>query len=252
MSLNDWVKRVKTILITRRKNYSTRFWPSQSVPYSFFILLCQPRTGSTLLHTYLNSHSAIYSYGEVLRRKNLKNKNVNLYRDVFKNHPPSIKAVGLKIFYSYSEDPAFQDYFNEIVKDTSIKVIHLTRENTLEEFISLKKAELTNQWSSEDQKNNSKDRKIVLKNNEFKEYLRKTSQLKKSISELFSKHNCLNISYEILTQRQEITLAEIQSFLNVPRKNLFTILKKQMSHQVNIENYNEISNYYQRYVEMNQ
>ena len=236
--MGELTDRVKTIYITRKKQLISKFWPVKFAPKTKFIILSKPRTGSTLLHTLLNSHPNIYSYGETLRRVGVNKTGFTLNNEVFKDHPKSIMAVGLKIFYHYFEDNNFNQFFDEVRRNQHIKIIHLLRNNDLDTFISLKNAEKTNQWSIEKDLPYSQIRSLNPDINEFKEYLKYSNNLQQSITQAFEKHQTLDISYEMLVKNQKICLNEIQDFLGVPQKKLFTLLKKQSP-----EDYNYVSNY---------
>lgn len=246
--MSELTDRIKTIYLTRKKQLISKFCPVKSTPETTFIILCKPRTGSTLLHTLLNSHPNIYSYGEILRRVGINNTGYSVNKDVFKKLPKSIKAVGLKVFYQYSEDERFKYFFDEIHQNQQVKVIHLERLNDLDTFISLKHAEFTNQWSKNNYSPDTKVSGLKPELSELKEYLKDSCQLKKSMLDAFDKHQCLNIHYEELVNEQAGCLQKIQKFLNVPEKKLFTILKKQgPGNYDHVSNYHELSAFYESY-----
>ncbi|MEL6560733.1 MAG: sulfotransferase [Bacteroidota bacterium] len=248
--MGEYTDRIKTIYLTRKKQLITKYWPIRSTPETTFIILCKPRTGSTLLHTLLNSHPNIYSYGEVLRRVAINNTGYAVNKDVFKKHPKSIKAVGLKVFYQYSEDEQFKVFFDEIRQNRKVKIIHLKRLNDLDTFVSLKHAEFTNQWSKNNYSPDTKVSGLKPELFELKDYLMESVQLKKSISEAFGKHQCLNVQYEKLVNDQFDCLQKIQDFLKVPQKKLFTILKKQgPGNYDHVSNYSELSAFYESFRE---
>ncbi len=244
------IDRLKTIFITRRKRYESYLNPIKESPQTLFIILCQPRSGSNLLHTYLNSHPSVYSYGEVIRKSiennKINNNNPSIYKLAFKPHPKTIKAVGVKLFYNYHDIPVYKDCFLEVVDNPAIKIIHLERENLLDTFISLKKAELTNTWSTT--KSSTHHSRPHITSTDFKQYLKRVSAQKSNMEKLFKEHHQLHITYEKLFTNQGKVLREVQSFLGVKQKKLFTLLKKQgNSDQTEIENISILEKIYREF-----
>lgn len=243
----DWIR---TVLITRAKRYLTQLWPVKSLPDNSFIILCRPRTGSTLLHTYLNSHPAIYSYGELLRRNQEKGVASTLDREVFKRHPPMIKAVGLKVFYTYLDLPDYRPTVFELAASTDIKVIHLKRKNALDEYISLQKAKASDRWSQTrmDQKNEKWHH--VPDASDFLEFLRLRKFSDNRARYFFEDHQILDLYYEDLMEDRDRTLLEVQKFLGVKPRRLFSLLVKQgdPSH-TDVSNYEELATTYKDFLE---
>ncbi len=220
------LKYIATQYRLKKKMVFNLLFPKQT-QYTKFIILCSPRTGSTLLHTYLNFHPNIWSYGEILRRfndrKNLKQ--LNLGQLVFKPHGVTIRAVGLKIFYDYFQSPDFQSYCDDIVKDTSIKVIHLVRKDKRAQLKSFKKAQLSNKWSGV--KEDKSRWPINLSEGEFKVFETKLLDIEKQMVSVFEEHRMINLSYEELVNDKQDALNSILNFLGVKQYSLVTLLEKQ-------------------------
>lgn len=139
-----------TWLIIKKKHLGKTFSTTKSTDYTKFIILCTPRTGSNWLHTLLNSHWQIFSYGEAIRRAIESETPLNqlsLETLIYTPHQTRIKAVGFKLFYEYWNDPAYKPFMQEAIKDKGIKIIHLTRNNILAQYTSLQKAEKSEIWS---------------------------------------------------------------------------------------------------------
>jgi len=252
MSIESWFRRIRTVYITRMKLYTTKFWPFQSAPDTFFVILCQPRTGSTLLYTLLNSHTAIYSYGEVLRKKIESGTAINLNTTVFRKHPHQIRAVGLKVFYDYLFNTSYKKHCEVILKNKSIKVIHLVRNEQLDSFLSLKKAELSQVWSSTREIEPQTKSTVLPGKEEFISFLEENRLHRQNIEKHFAEHQRLDVSYEALTNNREETLMVIQQFLSVKPKNLFSLLKKQAPNHFDLPNYEELDSVYQHYKQSHQ
>ncbi len=156
----NYLKVVFTIYLKRFLNLFLK----KSSDYQKFLILCHPRTGSTLLHTYLNSHAHIYSLGEFIgmdfpdKVKALHLSPVDyLYRKGFRPYGTHIKAVGFKYFYVYNEIPEAKEVLEELQKMDDLKIIHLIRKNTVRTLVSLEIAIKTAGWTkSQEQENVSK------------------------------------------------------------------------------------------------
>jgi hypothetical protein len=222
----NYLLHIKTSFLIRRKQVWDAVSPKKSYSYTAFVILCDPRSGSTLLHTYLNSHPHILSYGEILRDYAIRAATKNPVSDVvFTSHAPPIAAVGLKLFHDYFTNPAYRPWVDEIIQRVNIKVIHLTRKDLLLQYVSLKIAEKTNVWSSG---NVSHERQqISIDGDDYLHYVQGYQHNQYLASEKFKNHVMLEIAYEDLTENPQKTLSRVQEFLNVKPRNLFTLLKKQ-------------------------
>lgn len=198
-----------------------------------FVILCQPRTGSTLLHTYLNSHSAIVSYGEQIR--NGKHETT-----VFQLYPRFIKAVGFKLFYNDIES----EVFKKVVANKDIKIIHLVRYDLLRQFVLLKIAEKTGEWSEHKASGGLNKTTITVNPTQFEKFRMESTGQRQQMIETFAQHQHFQVVYEDLCNSPDEILNQLQAFLKVKPKRLFSLLKKQNSEQLNelVSNYSEIEN----------
>jgi LPS sulfotransferase NodH len=214
--------------------------------YVSFVILCEPRTGSTLLHTYLNFHPNIKSYGEAIREHIEKNHSADagfLKNNIFKPHGRHLKAVGLKLFYFYYDHPAYADAFKEIIEQKDIKIIHLIREDILKLYVSLKLAQKTNTWSSSNANQKNKP-KIFVKADEFKLFAETYVQRQQYFKTQFKTHDVLVVRYEDLIMDSRAVLEKTQKFLGVKPKHLSSLLKKQNADALEsvVVNYHEVHN----------
>lgn len=233
---------LRTYLIIKRKQLLNKISVAKGKHYSAFALLCEPRSGSTLLHTYLNSHPQVLSYGEVLRMELEKgNRSNNIVSDIiFKPHAPQIKAVGLKLFYEYVDHPDYRDSFSQIVERKDVKVIHLVRKNLLELYVSLKTAEQTNVWSATQLSKQTVA--IQVDFDDYQKFVALHQQHQTLFTDLFRNHAVIKVTYEELVEYPQQTLLTVQKFLGVEPQNLFTLLMKQSHGPVStrISNYAEV------------
>lgn len=204
--------------------------------YVTFIILCEGRTGSTLLHTYLNSNRNIFSIGDVDKEIHYQTNGLSA---IMKPFSKMIKAVGFKLFYDYESSKLFKD----VREDASIKIIHLYREDRLRLFTSLKMAENSGNWSYNKQDDIS-NKRIRIDQNEAKNFVENYTKKKALLTEQFSNHDLIKISYEQLIESPESVLQQIQRFLKIKPKKLKSVLKKQNPEPLSelIINYDEICN----------
>src|ERR1041385_6689868 len=212
----NYLLHLRTYFIIKRKAILNAVDPLQTTNYTPFIILCQPRSGSTLLHTYLNSNPQIKSYGEVLREAIEKKPQAldgsNIHDLIFGSHSSTLKAVGLKVFYEYSDDTKYKEVFQQVADQKNIHVIHLVRKDELKLFTSLKIAEETNVWSISKASAANKHRKIKIEPNEYEGFLRAYRSHRQLMTRLFEKHPCLMVEYESLVNDPQTTLDSIQCF----------------------------------------
>jgi LPS sulfotransferase NodH len=237
-----YLQYLRTYLIIKRKQLLNKITRAKGYDYTAFVILCEPRSGSTLLHTYLNSHTQVLSYGEVLRmvlEKGKKSNNV-VSDKVFKPYGRQIKAVGLKLFYEYVDHPDYRDSFSQIVQRKDVKVIHLVRKNLLELYVSLKTAEQTNVWSTT--KPSKQTVPIQVDVDDCQKFVALHQQHQTLFTDLFKNHAVLEVAYEELAEYPQQTLLTVQTFLGVEPQNLFTLLTKQSHGSVStrISNYAEV------------
>lgn len=237
---------IKTYLIIKRKYWIDRLSRKKGKHYVPFVILCEPRSGSTLLHTYLNSHSQIISFGEVLREEaERSNQNPNeefIDRVIFKPHAGKLKAIGLKLFYEYYESDVYRKCFEVIIQQPNIRIIHLIRNNTLQTYVSLKLAQATHVWSAINK--SGENLSIEIDTSDYKNFVESHRKHLTLFSKLFSQHEMLTISYEDLVNDTSETLRSIQRFLKVDEQSLFSLLKKQNVRPLEkiVSNYRDIEN----------
>ena len=130
--------------------------------YKRFMILAQPRTGSTLLAESLNSNPNIRCFGEIFNflwdaidyrvegydihsAEDLALRSTApdefLRRRIFCEHPAVVRAVGFKFHYQHYM--AAEGLWQQLQKDDELAVIHLQRRNLLRVLTSDKIAERT-------------------------------------------------------------------------------------------------------------
>jgi LPS sulfotransferase NodH len=200
-----------------------------------------------MLHTYLNSHPQIKSYGEVLRENIEANTIVKetfpyIERLAFKPHAPALKAIGLKLFYEYYEDPRYSSSFNYVVNRKDVRIIYLVRRDILKVYVSLKIAQKTNVWSSVKSATNEPRPQITVDRHDYMRFREEHLRHRTLFLALFKDHPLLEVAYEDLAQNPRPILESVQEFLGVRPRTLFTLLKQQNPGSVAslITNYDEV------------
>lgn len=179
-----------------------------------------------MLHTYLNSHPAILSHGEIIRIKLEQGvKEVSTREYIFMPISKRIQAVGVKLFYEYEGKEGYDLPFQEVLSDESIKVIHLIRKDLRKQYASLKRARSSGVWSSTLKPTD--EQPIEIPEEEYQQHEQMQKMVIKSITNRLNGHDIIEITYEELTDNPKEVLNKIQNFLGVEPKLLFTLLQKQ-------------------------
>ncbi|HAA10205.1 MAG TPA: hypothetical protein DCE41_00345 [Cytophagales bacterium] len=212
--------------ILRQKQAREKWSVLRGENYTRFVILSAPRTGSTLLHTYLNSHPHIFSMGERPRELIQAGEKCTLKKDVFRSMPKWTGAVGCKLFYSYRSDSQFQPLVSELVNDPGILVIHLTRSDVLRAYISEQKAWLTGHWNDW-RRFPQTTPKMLIEEAPFRDYMTEIENANAWVAEQLLHHRVFPIAYEDLVAKPDQLLTGLQAALGVRQKILFSLLTRQ-------------------------
>ncbi|MCA6078687.1 Stf0 family sulfotransferase [Fulvivirga sedimenti] len=214
----------------------------QHTRYRRFAITGHPRTGSTLLHTYLNDHWNLHSYGELLSMQldsRLAAENLSARQFYNKNFtspfPRIINAVGFKYFYQYEELSGGQEILDLMLSDPELLFIHLKRRNKLRTAISYQIARATSAWTGSE----SERLPVELNVEELLHDLVKLESWEKEYDEYLSGRKMLTVYYEDLVAEPQEELHKIQLFLGVEPCRLHSVLHRQ--HEGPIETY--VSNF---------
>lgn len=227
-----------------------------------FIILCNQRTGSTLLQESLSQHPNI-KMGVEFFHPFLNKKFSKIQKNIFEKikFKPLIEKeiVGEIKRFSYSKKlinyfdillklyDGFKIIFSQIAHDSylwdyiaskEIKIIFLKR-NFLECIVSNECAIKDNKWIERNNNFLFKKNYLNLPFDKIKNYFL-TFEKNNNIIEKFKKENIISIEYENLTKNYNKTMSDIFYFLNI--KNFKTEMKiKKILHQTPKE---IILNYY--------
>ena len=227
------------------QNLRTALRRSPTLP-SRFVVLCQPRTGSSLLNSSLRQHPEIEMHGEVLNHRYPHRMPQDGYQRLRSaltttTHP----AVGCNL-HAFQPDRVWDGWrrwetaWQALADDHSIKVIHLQRHDTLAQMASWKIAHLLSRWG---QQTDIVDRpKIEISPDEyrwFRDWNRSVMEWR--LSHL-REHQVLPVTYESLCSDWEPTLARIQAYVGVrciPLRQVTTRNERRPLYEV-IENYRDL------------
>lgn len=184
-----------------------------------FLILCQPRTGSSLLNASLRNHPEIVMHREILNHQQphvLPQEGKERIRAAFTD--PSAPAVGFNV-HAFQPDrrwSGWQDWepaWEAIADDRSIKIIHLERLDTLAQFVSWKIAQITGLWGEQQELTT---RPTVHVEREALHWFREWNQAVFAwrLSHL-QRHSMLHITYESLCEEWDASMLQIQQFLGV-------------------------------------
>lgn len=211
--------------------------------YKKFVIISRSRTGSTLLMALLNKHSNIICKGELFKRLDTKSC-LTIWNDLFSKRPKKIKYVGCKIFYyhPFDDDKSVWDFIDN---DKNITIIHLTRKNYLEAFVSQKIGEKTKQWSESKWKTHNlsiEDKRVTLNFEECEQTFDKIKSYEEDTLERFNAHPYIEVDYKDLSKNKESTLSSILKQFSLPQEEVEVVNKKQNSEPLEdlIENYKEL------------
>lgn len=183
-----------------------------------FVVLSQPRTGSSLLCGSIRWHPQILMQGEVLnqhyRRTELPDDDGAERLRValsFTTHD----AVGCKL-HACQPDPSWDHWesaWDYLVSDPMIRVIHLYRENELAQLASWKIAEILKEWG--DQSSIPERPTIDIARGELTWFHRFNSALYRVRLNRLRHHRLLRVAYESLRDDWPATLERVLRFIGV-------------------------------------
>jgi LPS sulfotransferase NodH len=231
--------------------------------YQRFIILGKGRSGSNFLRGLLNSHHKIIVFGELFREIDsigwefpdyekylqtphlislIQSDPINfLEKQVFRKYSPQISAVGFKLFYYHAQDDSCKVLWSYLKEQKNLKIIHIQRNNTLKELLSLRKAFKTNTWTNTD----GIEEETISITLDYEDCLREftySQQIKAKYNAFFQDHPLLNVFYDNLSNNYETEIKKVQDFLGVayePVKPL-TYKQAQQSLKEAISNYFEL------------
>jgi LPS sulfotransferase NodH len=188
-----------------------------------FVIISTARSGSNHLVSLLNNHPSVRCYGEVfgklnyapLRSIDWRNKMPNVWIATLKTTAISKQYLGYKLMYEHC--PRHMAY---VLRAPHIKIIWLTRQNTIKRYVSFIKALQNKVWrSSRTKKAAIGNKKITINTQHMLTKMRAANAtlvaLQAQLVQLPGKS--LQVTYEDLSQNAPIaTWQSIIQFLQLP------------------------------------
>ena len=210
-----------------------------------FIVLARPRTGSTLLVSYLNSHPEINTNGEVLSKLNgLCHRTAlrNAFTQRRKN--AAVKAMGFKLFYDHPFDSPDNALFETLSKLPDLHVIHLKRRNLLRCFVSRKIAHADGKWllRNSSQGKSAEEKRLRINASELSNEFQNVRNWEQKCDRYFLNHPMIALDYEYLSANPKGAFAHVCDFLGVDNAVATTSLIRQNPEPLPtlVENYSEL------------
>ena len=234
-----------------------------------FILLCAPRTGSTLLTAALHQHPAVVMYDEIFAAEESFRRSQSelsvpepfapadyyregadpvefLRRQVYgATYPPQKQAVGFKLFHAHMRAGPAARLWDWLAAEKDIRIIHLHRDRLLESYASFLIASKTREWLVPVSAGThaAQVAPIVIDVDQFKDYADQQLGDRKRAEGLFRDHPYLTIEYRNDVCAQfDATIRRIEGFLGIASMPLPKKLQKQaqVSLSEEITNFGEV------------
>lgn len=214
-----------------------------------FVILCQPRTGSSLLNTSLRQHPEIHMDREILNHRHphdLPDDGYQRLRTCLAR--TSHRAVGCNL-HAFQPDRGWEGWqkwepaWQALADDPTIKVIHLQRLDALAQLASWKIAGLLNRWGTQE---DILDRPRIHIDREEYRWFRDWNQ---AVYDLrlshLRDHPVLHVTYESLHESWNETIADIQGFLNVTQQPIPQAVAKYETRPLEevVSNFHELQNF---------
>jgi LPS sulfotransferase NodH len=201
--------------------------------YAPFVVIGRSRVGSNLLRGLLNAHPEVVAFGEVFRdvssldwdhtgyfqsasMGSLVRRDPVAFLDtkVFGRYPRSVRAVGFKLFYYHARQPDLASVWDYLEARTSVKIVHLKRQNLLQTHLSRHRAALSDRWV--DTAGNLDPAPAVrLDYEECLKDFRQTRAWEEECDRAFARHPLLQMHYERLAADRTGEIERLQVFLGL-------------------------------------
>jgi LPS sulfotransferase NodH len=233
-----------------------------------FMITCPARTGSTMLTRCLRSHPETCTHGEVFSPEgptHLDGLPADMHHPLdaamvrLRDRDPVAflhdvvfeagdrKAVGFKFKYEELGLRPWRKVRTAIVKDRAVRIVHLTRENLLERFLSAYVAvNVTHVFNVARVADQPEPVLLRLSPEACAKDFEVTLRRQERAREMFSGHPILEVTYESLVSRRVETLALVEEFLGIEVCDLGPKTRKLRTSAMSevIENYTELERHF--------
>lgn len=239
------IKKIYSRILRGKENVSNTLFGD--LKYKKFVIISRSRTGSTLLMALLNKHSQVICEGELFKKLNGKSC-LEIWNELYSKKPKRIKHVGFKLFYyhPFDTDKTVWDFID---KDKEVAIVHLTRKNYLEAFVSQKIGEKTKQWSESKLRPHNltlEQKQVVLEPEECLETFETIRNYERETKERYKNRKFIEIDYGDLNNDKEGTVGQILNALSLSKETLEVVNKKQNKESLQdlIQNYAQLKSYF--------
>jgi LPS sulfotransferase NodH len=234
--------------------------PDELVPTIGYVVLCHPRSGSNMLIHALRQHPSVRAYGEIFQDEIDARRTA--YRGHFEVYLPEmdgadflrkiycecyfdeILSVGFKLFYEQARHGRARTAWDYLRHRKEIRVLHLTRERSLDAYVSLCEAKATDRWVLETGEKRPDDMPpVVLDVDACLAFLNESYTYSAWVRSAFADHPFLDLQYDAdLCASFPQTIKKVQEFLEVPVIDLPQRTQKQGTHPLKerVSNYAEV------------
>ncbi len=237
--------RIAIGLARRIKRFYTSFFGYRD--YRKFVIISRSRTGSTLLMSLLDSHPNIECVGEIF--KNTQGiAPFTVWVRYFGKRLKRIKAVGFRMFYYHPEN-GDQKVWELLKADSSIVIVHLTRQHLLRMLLSQRIGVKTNRWKQRENEKTPlalRDKQIYLSVLECEAFFLDTTRFERETRQSFVNHTVIELVYEDLVANKSRALLPVFEGFKVPTVTTTTDLIKQNKEFLSelCVNYLELKSYF--------
>ena len=243
-----------------------------------FIVLCESRTGSSMLTSALMSHPQVNMHGELLQAHHFAERNqkrgdllefygldysspgsiIDYLRDELLKCPVNyiskygfylgrFTCAGFKSKYEELSHPLFLPVTEFLSKNTNINVIHLRRRNLWHRYKSSFIAiNITKKFNDVRRPIDVQTNSIKLDITDIESSFEQSLKWQEHFTLIFRNHNVLNIEYEEFIESPAHSFKKVTAFLSVNDSdwNPSTKKIKPISDSDLISNFEEIKNYF--------
>lgn len=188
-------------------------------PYTRFMILSSPRSGTHMLRSALASHPSIVSLAEMFNPDWTEGAPFDantpadtiLSEHVFRQYPSSVRAVGFALHRSQARFGNWPDLWSRLEEDDELYVLSLRRRDMLRRYLS---------WRvMREPKREPPEPKEMTRAELEHEFLRHERELI-DFDRRFERHPLLHVSYEEMCSDWPACIEAVQTFLGVPLRKL--------------------------------
>jgi LPS sulfotransferase NodH len=205
-----------------------------------FAIVSHSRSGSNLLVRSLHAHADALCFGELLKPGDPAATlasleptpaDIELLRHTHRSDTADFAqafyalamrqgaaAAGFKIFYYHARERGREQIWSLLVDDPELRIIHLTRPNTFDAYLSRALATATGTWLqvAKRQESIDYDAKVTIDSADFWEFHQNlTAQVEKATRTL--PDDALHLTYEDMADRYAETMARLCDHLGLAR-----------------------------------